>query len=552
MIEGQGVNNQINLSILAFAMQQIVFLNTHKNKLEMIDFTAKDYDQINQKGIDIEQINKQIEAFKKGYPFIKLTEPATIGNGIVKLSEEEVNELIEFFDENKDNYDLLKFVPASGAASRMFKHLFEFLQSFKGTEAEVAAIEKDSDPNSVGYLIQHIRKLALFDDLREVILNNGFDPDHLLATKQYDKIIQFILNDNGLGYGNLPKALLRFHRYENENRYAIEEHLVEAAQYCTNEFNLAKVHFTISHEHKNNFNTILEELIPVYEKRFGIKYEISFSEQKPSTDTIAVDLENRPFRNDDGTLLFRPGGHGALIENLNDLKEEIIFVKNIDNIVPDSLREETYRYKKAIGGLLIQLLEKTFEYLDILDAGNLELHELDEIKKFAQDELMVSIPTFFEGLGEMEKIDYLYNTLNRPVRICGMVKNEGEPGGGPFWVQNGDGHISLQIVESSQMDLKNEKQADIVKNASHFNPVDLVCSIYDFKGQKFPLPEFVDSETGFISRKSKDGRDLKALELPGLWNGAMADWITVFVETPIITFNPVKTINDLLRPQHQA
>ncbi len=518
----------------------------------MTDLSPKDFDLIEQKGIDIEQINKQIEAFKRGYPFVKLIAPATIGDGIMKYSEEEVNELIEYYDENKDNYDLLKFVPASGAASRMFKHLFEFVQTYKATSEEISVLEGDTDPNSVGFLLQNLHKMAFYEDLSEMAKTKGTSLETMLELKQFDKVIQMILSDNGLGYGNLPKALLRFHRYTGENRFAIEEHLVEAAHYCTSEFKVSKVHFTISGEHKNNFLTVLDELIPVYEKRFGLRYEISFSEQKPSTDTIAVDMENRPFRNDDGSLLFRPGGHGALIENLNDLKEEIIFVKNIDNIVPDSLRSETYRYKKAIGGLLLQLLEKTFEYLDILDAGFLESHELDEIISFARHNLMINIPASFDGLSEMEKIDYLYGQLNRPVRVCGMVKNEGEPGGGPFWVENSEGVVSLQIVESSQMDLKNEKQAAIINNASHFNPVDLVCGIYDFKGHKFNLPDFVDPHTGFISKKSKDGRDLKALELPGLWNGAMADWITVFVETPLITFNPVKTVNDLLRPQHQA
>ncbi|KAF0129234.1 MAG: hypothetical protein FD155_2723 [Bacteroidetes bacterium] len=518
----------------------------------MIDFTSKDTDQINQKGIDFEIISKQIDAFKKGYPFINLVAPATIGHGIMKYHEEEINELIEYFDEGKDNYDLLKFVPASGAASRMFKHLYDFVQAFKGTQEEINALENDSDPNSVGYLIQHIDKMAFYKDLKDIAIDNGLVLEELLDSKRYDKVIQLILQENGLNYGNLPKALLRFHRYESENRFAIEEHLVEAAIYCTNEFHVAKIHFTISAGHRNNFISILDDIVPAYEKKYGVKYELTFSEQKPSTDTIAVDMENKPFRNDDGSLLFRPGGHGALIENLNDLKEEIIFVKNIDNIVPDSLREETYRYKKAIGGLLLQLLEKTYDYLDILDGGFLEEHELEEIRKFAEQNLLINIPSSYDGLGEMEKIDYLYSQLNRPMRICGMVKNEGEPGGGPYWVKNSEGVVSLQIVESSQMDLKNKAQLELVKSASHFNPVDLVCGIYDFKGQKFNLPDFIDNETGFISTKSKDGRELKALELPGLWNGAMADWITVFVETPLITFNPVKTVNDLLRPQHQA
>jgi hypothetical protein len=462
-----------------------------------------------------------------------------------------VNELIQYFDDHKENYELLKFVPASGAASRMFKHLFEFVQSFKGTPTEIAALEADNDTNSVGYLLQHIHKLAHYDDLKVAAKKHGLDLNQLITEKQYSKIVQLILEDEGLGYGNLPKAFLRFHRYADENRYAIEEHLVEAAMYSRNDENVAKVHFTLSPEHRHLFESHLDALIGRYEKQFDVEYEISFSEQKPSTDTLAVDMDNHPFRNDDGSLLFRPGGHGALIENLNDLNEDIIFIKNIDNTVPDHIRQETYRYKKAIGGLLIQLMEKTYDYLDILDGGFLENDELIEIKHFAEEQLMINFPESFDGMGEIEKIDFLFEKLNRPMRVCGMVKNEGEPGGGPYWVKNSEGYISLQIVESSQMDLKNPQQSALLSASTHFNPVDLVCGIYDFRGNKFNLPDYVDAETGFISKKSKAGRDLKALELPGLWNGAMADWITIFVETPLITFNPVKTVNDLLRPQHQ-
>ncbi|GAB1417629.1 DUF4301 family protein [Bacteroidales bacterium] len=517
-----------------------------------MEFSANDIRQINEKGIVIEEINKQIEAFRKGFPPLKLAAAARVGDGIVKLKEEEVDRLVEAYNTLKNNYYVLKFVPASGAASRMFKHLFEFVQSFSGTDEEITAVESDNDPNSVGFLLKNLNKLAFFDDLQLAASKNGEHLEHLIQTKRYGKIISLILSDDGLGYGNLPKALLRFHRYPDENRFAIEEHLVEAAQYATDERKVAKVHFTISPEHREKFMTILAQVQPKFEKRFGVTYEIGFSEQKPSTDTLAVDMVNVPFRNDDGTLLFRPSGHGALIQNMNDLKQDIIFVKNIDNIVPDSLRGETIRYKMAIGGLLIELLEKTYDYLDLLDNGFLEPHELDEISAFARHQLMINIPDSFEGMSEIEKVDYLYQKLNRPMRICGMVKNEGEPGGGPFWANDSDGGISLQIVESSQMNLSDPQQKSIVANASHFNPVDLVCAVYDFKGKKFNLPEFIDPMTGFISKKSKDGRDLKALEVPGLWNGAMADWITIFVETPLITFNPVKTVNDLLRPQHQA
>ena len=331
----------------------------------------------------------------------------------------------------------------------------------------------------------------------------------------------------------------------------MEEHLVEAAEYSNNG-EVAKLHFTVSQEHLDIFKKIVNYVLPKYEKQFGIKYEIGFSVQKPSTDTIAVDMNNEPFRDKDGKLVFRPGGHGALIQNLNDLHKEIIFIKNIDNVVPDRFKATTYEYKKVLGGYLFRLQQQQFEYLQLLDDGDVTNEELDEITAFAKDKLMIDIPDFFKTYNEIEKIDFLYGKLNRPMRVCGMVKNEGEPGGGPYFTRNSSDEISLQIVESSQIDHKNEKQEAMFRSSTHFNPVDLVCATQDFKGNSFNLPDYVDPETGFISMKSKDGKDLKAMELPGLWNGAMADWITIFVEVPILTFNPVKTVNDLLRETHQG
>jgi hypothetical protein len=514
-------------------------------------FTSEDKQQISSKNISEEQINQQVNDFIHGFPFINLVRAATEEDGIVRFSPAKVKELVNYFDNEKDKFELLKFVPASGAASRMFKHLFEFVQNFDGSDDSVIKLENESDFNTVGFFFTHIRSFAFYDELNEMIKSKWLNINTLIEEKKYVEVISNLLFDDGLGYGNLPKALLRFHAYADGNRLAVEEHLVEAAHYCTDESAIAKVHFTISPEHKAKFEEAIQQVISKYEEAFHIKYLISYSEQKSSTDTIAVDMENNPFRNEDSSLLFRPGGHGALIENLNDLTEEIIFIKNIDNIVPDHLRDQTYLYKKAIGGLLMKLQIQTFEYLDLLDDGFVTKEEIAEIRAFASKELMINIPDSFDGLSEIEQVESLFLLLNRPIRICGMVKNEGEPGGGPFWVKNSRGEISLQIVESSQMNLKMEDQMKIVTHATHFNPVDLVCGVYNFKGEKFNLKDFVDKETGFISIKSKDGRNLKALELPGLWNGAMADWITVFVETPIITFNPVKTVNDLLRPQHQ-
>jgi hypothetical protein len=512
--------------------------------------TQKDLEQIKQKGISEELIEKQIDNFKKGFPFAKLTAAATKGHGIQVFEENEINDLAAFYNREMPKYRLLKFVPASGAASRMFKHLFEFMQSYSGSASDIEKLYADQSFNSVWYFITHLRKFAFYDDLKAALAKDDLDIDQLLKDKAYEIIIEYLLTDKGLGYASLPKGLLKFHQYDDFARMSLGEHLVEGAHYAMDANRKVHVHFTVSPEHRAKFDEAIAEVVPAYEEKFNVKYNITFSEQKPATDTMAVDMDNEPFRENDGTILFRPGGHGALIENLNDLKGDIIFVKNIDNIVPDRLKEPTYLYKKVIGGLLIQLRQKSFDYLAKLEAGDVSEELLEEIITFAKNDLLLQLPDNFDGLDKDAKLSLLQKLMNRPIRICGMVKNEGEPGGGPFWVENSKGEVSLQIVESSQIDMKDPGQKEIVQNATHFNPVDLVCSVQDYKGRPFDLTEFVDPETGFISTKSKDGKNLKAQELPGLWNGAMANWITVFVETPIITFNPVKTVNDLLREQH--
>jgi hypothetical protein len=513
--------------------------------------SEKDLQQIHSKGISPETVKQQIARFKAGFPFIRLSAPATAGHGIHAFDASSVKKWKSYFEKNKDDYEILKFVPASGAASRMFKKLFAFRQSFSGTAEEIEKLEQENDRQSLGYFFKNLEKFAFYDLLAEAMRKDGLDLEAVRRQKDFNTLLDYLLTEKGLNYGRLPKALLHFHRYPDGPRRAFEEHLVEAAHYATDRQGVARVHFTVSPEHQQEFEEAVEAVRNKYEKRFHVKYEIGFSQQKPSTDTVAVDMENQPFRNEDGSLLFRPGGHGALIENLNDLKGEIIFVKNIDNIVPDRLRETTYVYKKVIGGLLFHLQEKTFEYLDMLEDGNISDAGLEEIRQFAAGDLNIFIPPAYDGYDKMEKIDFLFGKLNRPMRVAGMVKNEGEPGGGPFWVLNEDDELSLQIVESSQINFDDPQQKAMVEKATHFNPVDLVCGVRNFKGEPFDLRDFVDPQTGFISVKSKDGRDLKAQELPGLWNGAMADWITLFVETPLITFNPVKTINDLLRPQHQ-
>ncbi|MCQ2315195.1 MAG: DUF4301 family protein [Bacteroidales bacterium] len=522
----------------------------------MTALSSADKQQLESRGITVEQVENQLNQFKKGFAYSDLIAPATIGNGIVKFSEEEIKELVKQFDEDKQYYDILKFVPASGAASRMFKNLYSFVEEYKGKEVPSNFLKREKiKPDSAENFFIGIHDFAFFNDLKNNLQEKGKDIEKMLRDNELVEIAEALLNSDGMNYGNLPKALLKFHKYGDTARLAMEEHLVEAAEYSTcddEKGKVAQLHFTVSQEHLDIFMKVVEYVLPKYEKMFGIRYKISFSIQKPSTDTIAADMNNEPFRDKNGNLVFRPGGHGALIQNLNDLHKEIIFIKNIDNVVPDKLKPMTFEYKKVLGGYLFRLQQKQFEYLEMLDSGDVTNDELDEITAFAKDKLLIDIPDYYSTYNEIEKIDFLYNKLNRPMRICGMVKNEGEPGGGPYFTRNSNDEISLQVVESSQIDHNNEKQEAMFRSSTHFNPVDLVCATQDFKGNPFDLDNYVDPETGFISLKSKDGKDLKAMELPGLWNGAMADWITIFVEVPVATFNPVKTVNDLLRDTHQS
>lgn len=501
--------------------------------------TEKDLIQLSERNITENQVSQQVAQLKRGTKYIELMRPATLRDGILRLDPEQIQALTETFDKDKEYYEFTKFVPASGAASRMFKDLFSFIEN--GEETKFTDV-----------FFAHIQYFAFFNDLNEATrkLYNA-DSETMLQQGRKVDIVKALLEPEGLAYGKLPKALLKFHHYADFDRLALEEHLFEAAKYATDAEGEARLHFTVSPEHEELFTATVDSLKESYEKKYGVRYNITYSCQKPSTDTVAIDAEGNLFREADGKLLFRPGGHGALIENLNDLGEEIVFIKNIDNIVPERKAEKTITYKKILAGLLLRLQQRTFEYLEMLDEGSVTDDEMEIIIQFAKTELMIEIPDFVKDYNSIEKIDYLYNKLNRPMRVCGMVKNEGEPGGGPFWVKNDDDEVSLQIIESSQIDHKNAAQEAIFQASTHFNPVDLVCGCWNYKGEAFNLKDYIDANTGFISNKSKDGRELKALELPGLWNGAMADWITVFVEVPIETFNPVKTVNDLLKPMHQ-
>ena len=498
----------------------------------------QDLEQIKERNVTEEQVAQQVAQLKRGTAYVKLVRPATLGDGILRMTPEEVESMNHAFDEDKEYYQFTKFVPASGAASRMFKDLFAFMDS--GLDTKFTDI-----------FFAHIHCFAFSNDLEKTCLRlYGTSIDALVNDHRKVDVVKALLTDDGMSYGKLPKALLKFHHYDGFDRLALEEHLVEAARYAASNDGIARLHFTVSPEHEQLFTETVKNLKFAYEANYGVRYDISYSCQKPSTDTVAIDAEGNLFRESNGKLLFRPGGHGALIENLNDLAGEIVFIKNIDNIVPETRIETTITYKKVLAGLLLRLQQRTFDYLNILDGGDVTEEELDEIMAFAKEQLMIDLPDFVAAYDRYEKTDFLYECLNRPMRVCGMVKNEGEPGGGPFWVKDQDDEVSLQIIESSQIDHGKADQEAIFKASTHFNPVDLVCGCWNYKGEAFNLKDYVDPNTGFVSNKSKDGRELRALELPGLWNGAMADWITLFVEVPIETFNPVKTVNDLLKPMH--
>lgn len=505
-------------------------------------YSQEDLKTFASRGVSEEKINEQLACFATGFPYLKLSASASIGNGILAIDKALSEKYLTAWNEYlADNHRIVKFVPASGAASRMFKNLFEFI------EAEYNTPTTDFEKK----FFDNIDRFAFYDALNDAcIVLYGKTIDDLTEEGNYKEVVAALLGEDGLNYGALPKGLLQFHTYEDQVRTAMEEHLAEGALYAGNAARDVNVHFTVSHDHLPLFKDLVEQVRPEYESQYNVRYHISFSEQKPSTDTIAADMENRPFRDSDGSLLFRPGGHGALIENLNDIEADVIFVKNIDNVVPDRLKEETVLYKKIIGGVLVTLKEQIDAYVAQLKSGNYTAEELQAMASFLEN----SLYNRNEAIGSLDNEQlaaYLLKKFDRPLRVCGMVKNVGEPGGGPFLAYNQDGTVSLQILESSQIDMNNAEAKALFEKGTHFNPVDLVCAVCDGEGKKYNLPSFVDKNTGFISYKSKSGKELKALELPGLWNGAMSDWNTLFVEVPIETFNPVKTVNDLLREQHQ-
>ena len=508
-------------------------------------FTAEDKDLLIEKGITEEKVNSQIETFKEGIPFVNLQKAAIIGDGLQKFSKAEEEDLITLFEAKRADLSLLKFVPASGAASRMFKSLFAFMNTYDPKKESFEEYVSANSDNAMKAFFENYRDFPFYDIVQARIAGNYTNENEAKLL-----FVREMLSEDALDYGFYPKGLLPFHKYDDKVSTAFEEHLKEASRYAETD-GKAKLHFTISPQHAQLFDSEFSISGDRVKADTGTDFEVSYSFQKPSTDTIAVALDDTPFRNSDGSLLFRPGGHGALIENLNEREADIIFIKNIDNVVTSAALEAIADSKKVLAGLLLKVQEKAFRFAEKLEEENIAVEIVTSAKKFLEDELNVRFADAFEKNDITTRKTEIRAMLNRPIRICGMVKNEGEPGGGPFWVKDAEGSVSLQIIESAQIDADNTGQSEILRNATHFNPVDIVCAVKNYKGEKYDLMKFVDPKQGFITGKTQEGRELKAMELPGLWNGAMAHWNTLFVEVPVYTFNPVKTVNDLLRSSHQ-
>lgn len=486
----------------------------------MREFSGNDIQQLKNLGISESTLAKQYKLFEKGISPVVLISPARDNNGIIKLGKEQQNHFEEYFDEQSKGLEVIRFVPASGAASRMFKAFFQYLET--GIENQ-----------EIKSFASGFHSFAFYDKIK-----CGNESDYSCAISNMINIQQL---------AELPKALILFHSYADGSRTALEEHLAESAMILDKQKKVS-IHFTISESHQEKFDELIREKIDKYTVTYDCNYDLSFSYQSHATDTIAISSDEQLVRNADGSIMLRPGGHGSLLMNLNNLSADLIFIKNIDNVQPDHLKANSLLYKKILAGYLISIQKKVKTILEKLDHNDIEHSEAISI---IENDFQIRFPESFSQLEYASQKEILHEKLNRPIRVCGMVKNEGEPGGGPFWLKNSKDEVSLQIVESSQIDMQNKQQAEIFEQSTYFNPVDIVCWIKDYQGNKFDLSNFTDPDTAFITEKSQDGQSFKVLEHPGLWNGAMADWITLFVEVPISTFSPVKSITDLLRPQHQ-
>lgn len=502
-------------------------------------FAQKDLQQISRKGILIDDIYRQIRFFETGFPAADIYRPATSGHGIMVLTKGDESYYRDQFRRKGPGFHITRFIPASGAATRMFKSLFSAVDHLNDLSIQDQKRWIESEPE-IRSFFSDLTSYPFYEDLKSVKDQAPVD------------VLKIILGEPGLNYGSKPKGLLKFHKYNHKiRRSAFEEHIIESAEYCSGREGSLRLHLTVSPDHLDGFQTEAARILPRIEKETKLNITVSYSFQKPETDTIAVNPDNEPFRNPDGSLLFRPGGHGALIQNLDALDSDIIFISNIDNVAPDRLKDLRVHYKMVLGGVLLEMRSRVFSYLqELTGEERVDKSRVDIMINFIHEYLGLEIPDHLAGMDNIDLRNWLIEILNRPIRVCGMVKNEGEPGGGPFYVKSESGEITLQIVESSQINREDPLKAKLLEQSTHFNPVDLVCSIRDFKGKKFQLENFIDQNTGFISEKSIEGKTVKALELPGLWNGAMARWLTLFVEVPIETFTPVKTIFDLMREEH--
>jgi len=514
-------------------------------------FSDKDIQQIKNKGITLDAVNAQILRLKEGMSFSNLISAATIGKGIESYDKDEIQDFISLYEAKQNEFSIVKFVPASGAATRMFKFLFQFIKNFQPEKESISTYAERENNTLVINFIDNLKQFPFYNEVISKVKKMTQNFDVLSEDSKYFHFVKAMLDNSGLNYGFLPKGLLPFHKYDNEVKTAFEEHLFESTLYASSN-GKANLHFTVSKNHHLYFKNKLSKIRQSLESETKTNFEVSFSFQKEITETVALTAKNEIFRNEDGSILFRPAGHGALLANLNDLDNDLIFIKNIDNIVVSDRNIAVSNYKKLLAGVLIEAQDNVFAYLRKLDEGNLIDADFKVMALFLRYRLNVPINIDFEGYSVQKKIAYLKDKFNRPIRACGMVKNQGEPGGGPFWVKDEGGNVSLQIVEFAQINFSRRNQQSIVYKATHFNPTDLVCGVKDYKGNKFDLRKFVDSEAAFITTKTQNGVDIEALELPGLWNGSMAYWNSIFVEVPLETFNPVKTVNDLLKPVHQV
>ncbi|MEZ7498999.1 DUF4301 family protein [Flavobacterium sp. Arc3] len=530
-------------------LQKAISIIDDLAKAKEMGLSSLDFVQIYEYGIPIENIKRQLAIFKNGIPKMKLLSAATFDNGIVKFTEKEFAEKGAFFDEEKSKYKLLKFVPASGAASRMFKFLLVFLSEFKLGEETINAYVNRKKDTDLAVFIVGMDKFAFFDRVHEKL--RTVYPNFNILERDYKNyyFIKMLLDPEYFDFANKPKGILPFHKYYANNASPIEEHLYECGYYASSN-GKSNLHFTVSKEHQSHFQKIIKSTLERVELETKNSVDIEYSYQKKSTDTIAVEENNAIFRNDKGNLVFRPGGHGALIENLNSLDADVIFIKNIDNVILHN-NDEIALYKKGLAGVLLEMQNQVFEYLNAIDSGTIDANKVDEIVAFLNDKLNVKLPENFDSVTFENKIAAITMALDRPMRVCGMVKNEGEAGGGPFWIEDENNNVSLQIVETSQIDLNDSKQNSILNSATHFNPVDLVCGTKNYKNEKFDLTLYIDHNSGFLVKKTSSGINIRGYELPGLWNGAMANWLSIFIEVPLLTFNPVKTVNDLLKNAHQ-